>query len=154
MLYDVLSFLHAATGAIAFIAGVVALDGKKAAYRVFFLNLIASMLFMVAAISDGWARLSDVAQVVYLALGVLGGYLLFRAGHAGNELSERYDEDWQDRYVSDIGFTLVGQGVGFVLVVAMDLRLPAWLVAVVTAASIAGGAEAFRLWRRQHALAH
>jgi len=147
--------LFVAAAALAFIAGAFALDGNRSTYATFFGALCVSMVTMAAAVGVDWPYLADVRQVVFMGLGIVGGYVLFRGGRAGTQLSERYDDDWYERYADDIGYSLVWLFVGFVLVLAMDLGLPAWGVVLMSAASLAGGFEMFRSWRRRpHVPAH
>jgi hypothetical protein len=47
-------------------------------------------------------------------------------------------------YLDDLGFTLIALFGGFVIVAAVDLGLPAWLVAVIAVGGIAGGIQAMK----------
>jgi hypothetical protein len=151
MLYAVLNFLHAAFGAVAFVAGTVALVPNRPAFRVFFVSLVASAACLALAIAVGWPNLSDVARVVDLALCIGWGYLLFRAGHAGTELSARFEDEWPQTYVADLGFTLVGQVVSATVLITLELHVPAFTTALLAVATGVVGAWVFRQWRRLHA---
>lgn len=54
--------------------------------------------------------------------------MAWRAWRAGTRLRTRHP-GWQRRYLDDIGFTLIALFDGFVVVGAIDLSLPAWLIA-------------------------
>jgi len=44
-----------------------------------------------------------------------------------------------DAYIGHVGFTLISLFVGFLIVGAIDLDVPGWLVGVVAVGGVAGG---------------
>jgi len=44
-----------------------------------------------------------------------------------------------DAYIGHVGFTLISLFVGFLVVGAIDLDLPGWLVGVVAVGAVVGG---------------
>ena len=96
------------------------------------------LLFMAAAIVAHWTDLDPTARLIFLGLGILGLYMLWRATHAGTRLRGQ-GPDWQPRYIDDIGFTLIALFDGFVIVSAIDLGAPAWLVVVIAVAGVVAG---------------
>ena len=141
MLHTVLIILHAAAALVCFAAGVLSLGLRAATswrFRLYFWSLLAMLLFMAGAIAAHWTDLDPTARLIFLGLGILGLYLLWRAAHAGTRLRGK-DRDLQPRYVDDIGFTLIALFDGFVIVSAIDLGAPAWLVVVIAVAGVVAG---------------
>jgi hypothetical protein len=77
-------------------------------------------------------------RTIYGGLIVLGGYMIWRGGHAGARL-RRQPEAWRRPYLDDIGFTLIALFDGFVIVLAIDLGAPVWLVIGVAIIGVAAG---------------
>jgi hypothetical protein len=153
MLIDVLTVLHAVTGVLAFGAGVVSLGSLRLSlFWVFLWCTALNIALMYLMIVLDWPILSNVLRQLYLALSILGGYMVFRAGHAATELNERFDEEWHGRFAADVGFTTVALGVGFVIVAVMDMHAAPWAVAVAGLAAILIGSELLRDFRRRHGL--
>jgi hypothetical protein len=75
---------------------------------------------------------------LYAGLLGLGLYMVWRSAHAGLRLHARGD-GWRPRYLDDIGFTLIALFDGFVIITAIDLGAPAWLVIAIAVAGIAAG---------------
>src|SRR6266545_1895590 len=68
----------------------------------------------------------------------LGLYMVWRGAQAGARL-RRQAGDWRPRYIDDIGFTLIALFEGFVIVSAIDLGAPVWLVILVAVAGVVAG---------------
>jgi len=144
MLHTVLIVLHAAAALVCFAAGVLSLGLRAATcgrFRLYFWSLLAMLLFMAAAIAVHWAALDTTTRLIFLGLGALGLYMVWRAARASTRL-RRQDHDWQPRYVDDIGFTLIALFDGFVIVAAIDLGAPVWLVVLIAIAGVLGGIQA------------
>lgn len=141
MLHTVLIVLHAAAGVAAFVAGLFCLplrvDGSWR-FRIYAGSLVAMLVFVLGAIAVAWADLSLASRLVFTGLVALGLYMLWRAGRARARL-ERRDHGWRPRYLDDVGFTLISLFAGFVIVAAIDLHLPSWLVALIAAGGVAAG---------------
>jgi hypothetical protein len=141
MVHTVLIVLHAAAALMCFAAGVLCLRVRAATagrFRVYFWSLVAMLVFVLAAIAVHWGELDTAARLTFAGLGLLGLYMAWRAARAGTRLRRR-GPDWQPRYVDDIGFTLISLFDGFVIVTALDLGAPVWLVIVAAVAGVAGG---------------
>jgi hypothetical protein len=76
--------------------------------------------------------------VTFSGLFVLGLYMLQRANNARLALRLR-PEGWRSAYVDHVGFTPISLFDGFVIVSAIDLRAPGWLVAAVAVLGVVGG---------------
>jgi hypothetical protein len=141
MVHTVLIVLHAAAALLCFVAGVLCLRVRAATagrFRVYFWSLVAMLVFMAAAIAVHWGELDTATRVTFAGLGLLALYMAWRAARAGTRLRRR-GQDWQPRYLDDIGFTLISLFDGFVIVTAIDLGAPAWLVVLIAVAGVAGG---------------
>jgi hypothetical protein len=146
MLHSVLIILHAAAALVCFAAGVLSLGLRTATsgrLRLYFWSLVAMPVLMAAAIAVHWADLDLTTRLIFLGLGALGIYMAWRGGRARTRL-RRQDRDWRPRYLDDIGFTLISLFDGFVIVAAIDLGAPAWLVVLIAVAGVAGGIQAMR----------
>jgi hypothetical protein len=143
MLHNALIAFHAGAGVFCFTAGVASLGLRAASWRfaVYFGALLALLLFMFGAITVDWAGLDSTARLIYLGLAVLGLYMVWRAARAGARLRRR-DGDWRPRYLDDVGFTLISLFDGFVIVAAIDLGAPVWLVVVIAVIGVVGGIQA------------
>jgi hypothetical protein len=109
----------------------------------YFWSLPGMLLFLAAAIAAHWGDLDTTTRLIFLGLGALGLYLAWRAAQAGTRL-RRQGHNWRPRYIDDIGFTLIALFDGFVIVAAIDLGAPAWLVVLVAIAGIGGGIHAMK----------
>ena len=69
---------------------------------------------------------------------MLGLYILQRANHARLALRLRH-EGWRIAYIDHVGFTLISLFDGFVIVGAIDLGAPGWLVAAAALLGVVGG---------------
>ncbi len=146
MPHNVLIALHALAGVACFAAGVLSLRRSTRGswwFRGYAISLAALVLFMIAVIAVDWPRLDTSARLVYSGLLLLGLYMLWRAWRAGIRL-RRHDPGWRSRYVDDIGFTLISLFDGFVIVSAIDLHAPGWLVGLIAVAGVVAGILAIR----------
>ncbi len=151
MPHNVLIALHALAGIGCFAAGTVSLRRQALEswwFRGYAVSLAALVSFMVAVIAVDWPHLDTSTRLIYGALLALGLYMLFRAWQAGNRLRRR-GPGWRSRYVDDIGFTLISLFDGFVIVGAIDLHAPGWLVGVIAVAGVASGIQAIKLVKRR-----
>jgi hypothetical protein len=98
----------------------------------------AMWAFLFAVIAVDWSGLDTATRWLYAGLLGLGLYLVWRSAHAGLRLRARGD-GWRPRYLDDVGFTLIALFDGFVIVTAIDLGAPAWLVIAIAVAGIAAG---------------
>ncbi len=141
MLHTVLIVLHAGAALVCFAAGVLSLGLRTSTswrFGLYFWSLLAMLLLMAGAIAVHWADLDPTTRLIFLGLGALGLYMIWRAAHAGTRL-RRQDQNWQPGYIDDIGFTLIALFDGFVIVAAIDLGAPVWLVVLIAVAGVVGG---------------
>jgi hypothetical protein len=146
VLHNTLIALHALAGVVCFAAGVLSLGLVTAPswrFQAYVGSLGGLVVFMVAAVAVDWAELDVTTRLVYVGLIGLGLYMLWRASRASVRL-RTHDRDWRPRYVDDIGFTLISLFDGFVIVAAIDLDAPGWLVALLAVAGVVGGIAAMR----------
>jgi hypothetical protein len=141
VVHNLLIVLHATAGVVSFAAGVLSLPlttVRSWRYQVYAVALLALVVFMVIVVAVDWRGLDDPARGIYAGLIALGGYMLWRGGHAGARLRRR-PEGWRPRYLDDIGFTLIALFDGFVIVLAIDLGAPVWLVIGIAVLGVAAG---------------
>lgn len=146
MPHNVLIALHALAGVVCFAAGVLSVRSSTPEswwFRGYAISLAALVVFMTAVIAVDWPRLDTAARLVYSGLLLLGLYMLWRAWRAGVRL-RRHDPGWRPRYLDDIGFTLISLFDGFVIVSAIDLHAPGWLVGLIAVAGVVAGILAIR----------
>jgi cell division protein FtsW (lipid II flippase) len=141
VLHNLLIGLHATAGVVAFVAGVASLTlstDRSWRFQAYAVSLIALVVFMVAAVAADWRTLDGSAGWIYLGLIALGLYMLLRAAQAHSRMRHRPD-GWRPKYIDDIGFTLISLFDGFVIVSAIDLKAPVWLVIVIAVLGVAVG---------------
>jgi hypothetical protein len=139
--HNLLIGAHALCGLTCFVAGVAALRLSapgSAWFRVYLTALVGLVVFLLAAVAYDWRRLDATERYVYTALFALSLYMLWRGVRASARLANRA-EGWRSKYIDDVGFTLISLFDGFVIVLAIDLGAPGWLVAVIAVAGVALG---------------
>jgi hypothetical protein len=147
MLHTVMIVLHATAGVVAFAAGSFALFPPRAEQRatqlfwVYLVSLGLLVVFLVGAMAAHWQELGTTERVIFSALLVLGLYMVRRALMAQGLLRRR-GEAWRVPYMEHIGFTLISLWDGFVIVLAIDLGAPGWLVAVLAVLGVVAGNRA------------
>lgn len=124
--------LHAVAALGAFAVGAAAIDPGRAGSHRWTLPalvglLVAMTVFMVAAMAAHWSDLPGASQVVFSALVGLALYMVYRAWHALS-LAPHDDAGRASRHIDDLGFILIALFDGFVIVAAIDLGAPVWLV--------------------------
>ncbi len=138
MAHTVLIAAHAAAGMAAFAAGCLALTHRRAYFPVYFWSLISLVVFLAAAIAVDWAGLDIASRGLFVALTVLGGYMIWRAFQA-HRLQQANSLQHRARRIDHIGFTLIALFDGFVIILALDLGAPAWAVIMIAIAGTAAG---------------
>lgn len=124
---------HAAAATGAFVTGVAALRPERGrAHRwllaVLVWTLVAMVAFVVAAILSHWNDLQAAEKITFPALVVLALYMVRRARLAQTAINTTTTTG-RHRYLDSIGFVLIALSNGFVIVAALDLGAPVWLVA-------------------------
>jgi hypothetical protein len=152
MLHSILIALHAAAGVACLAAGLLCLLPLRAPgswrFRVYGGSLLAMLGFVAGSIAVSWAGLDVTTRLIYTGLGGLGLHMLWRAGRARARL-RRQEPGWQPRYLDDVGFTLISLFDGFVIVGAIDLGLPVWLVVLAAVGGVAAGIQAMKRAKRR-----
>ncbi len=138
--------LHALAGVTAFVAGSAVVfrptrAHKKSWFDWYLWSLIALVVFMARAIAAHWQQLGGIERLTFSSLFILGLYTLQRANKARLVLEGR-DEGWPIAFIDHEGFTLISLFDGFVIVSAIDLGAPGWLVAAVGVLGVVGGIRA------------
>ena len=144
-MWHVMITLHTAAGVAAFVVGVAALQPYQLRRRRWLLPLLAwlvaaLLVSMVGAIAAHWNDLAGSARVTFSALVVLGLYMLHRARRAPTGSAP--DGRLAARSMDDVGFLLISLFDGFVIVTALDLGVPPWIVAPVAVLAVLVGHRA------------
>ena len=139
--------LHAAAGVTAFAAGCLALSPPAAErrgqwlFRLYLASLWLMVVFMVGAMAAHWRQLDTVEQAVFGGLLLLGLFMAWR-GWAAWRLLRGREGAWRLPYMEHVGFTLIALWDGFVIVLAVDLGAPIWLVLVLAVLGVVAGNRA------------
>lgn len=94
--------------------------------------LVALVVSMAGAMASNWGELPVATRLTFSGLFGLGAYMLHRARRAG-AAARRPDPT---RSIDDVGFLLISLFDGFVIVTALDLGAPPWLVAAAAVAAV------------------
>lgn len=146
MLHTVLIVLHAAAGVVCFAAGLLCVPLQVPGswrFRVYAGSLLAMLAFVAWAIAVGWAGLDMTTRLIFAGLIGLGLYMVWRAGRAQARLRRR-DRGWRPKYLDDVGFTLISLFDGFVIVGAIDMGMPVWLVVLAAVGGVVVGIQAMK----------
>lgn len=143
MAYAVFIALHALAGVVGLVAAsalvfVPRYADNRTLFSVYLWSLVALVAFLAAAMAAHWQDLGETERLTFSALFLLGPYMLYRANKARLFLSGKPQVQPHD-YFDHIGFTLIALFEGFVIVSAIDLDAPGWLVAVIALLGIAAG---------------
>ncbi|RDH75153.1 hypothetical protein DVS77_27630 [Mycolicibacterium moriokaense] len=129
MLHAVLIGIHAALGAVAFVAGFVAIR-RGTLFDVHLWTLVGTIVFLAAAMVVRWPAWSTGERIVFSVLLGLGCYMLLRGAQAARARPGRA-QGISTRYVEHMGFNLVALFDAFVVVLVLDLGGPVWLMVTV-----------------------
>jgi hypothetical protein len=133
---------HAVCGITALGTGIVLLrptaGTRSLLFRVYLGALWLMVLFLIAAVALDWPALARGSQVLYSLLLLLALYVGWRGWSALQHLRTRAG-DWHVGYIEDVGFTVIALFDGFVIISALDLDAPLWLVLVIAALGILSG---------------
>ncbi len=157
MLHVILIVVHAAGGALGFFLGVYVAIRPDAAMRrrwpmpIYEAFIAILVLGLIAVVVADWPTLELWQQIPFALLAVLGLYTLLRAVQAGR-VGRRRGDGWRTTFIDHVGFTLISLFDGFVIVLAIDLRAPLWLVGIIAVAGIAVGIAGVRYLQRRSAL--
>jgi hypothetical protein len=115
-----------------FAVGVAAIDPRRAGSHPWTMPalvglLVAMTVFMIGAMAAHWSDLPGGSQAVFSALVGLAVYMVYRAMDASS-LADHDAHAREPRHVDDLGFVLIALFDGFVIVAAIDLGAPIWVV--------------------------
>lgn len=148
MLHTVLIYGHALGGLVAFSLGCFVLRpqsrGQAAVFRAYLFALWMMVLLLVAALGVTWHDLSGASRLAYSALGLLALYTGVR-GTQAQRLRHTQTPGWPGAYIGHVGFTLISLFDGFVIVGALDLGAPGWLVGTVGVVGVLVGIRAINV---------
>ncbi|MGW4047809.1 hypothetical protein [Streptomyces sp. NPDC004721] len=151
-MHNFLIILHAVSGAVGLCTGVVVLlnprDHTSGWFRSYYWSIVAMVAFVIAAVGYDWQRLGAVQRPAFGALVILALYTARRA-HQARQAVRRRTVDWPSAYRDHVGFTVIALFDGFVIVGAIDVTAPVWLVAVLGVIGVAGGIQAVKAAKRR-----
>jgi cell division protein FtsW (lipid II flippase) len=143
--------LHAVAALGAFAVGVAAIDPRRAGSHPWTLPALVGLLgamtlFMIGAMAAHWSDLPGASQVAFSALVGLALYMVYRAMHASN-LADHEPHGHEPRHVDDLGFILIALFDGFVIVAAIDLGAPVWIVIPLAVLAVLAGHRAIQRFK-------
>jgi hypothetical protein len=144
--HNLLIGAHALCGLTCFVAGVAALRLSapgSLVFRIYLTALVGLVVFLLAAVAYDWPRLDGTSRYVFTGLFALGLYMLWRGIRASARIAGQAS-GWRPKYIDDVGFTLISLFDGFVIVLAIDLGAPGWLVGVIAVAGVVLGIVGIR----------
>jgi hypothetical protein len=135
--------LHALSATGAFLVGIVLLFQNNAhrqlqLARALVVLLILMAVFLVIAILSHVTSLPLSKQLIFGGLFILLVYMIWRAVQAVTVLTKQQPAD-QLKVIDHVGFVLISLFDGLVIVSALDLQAPGWLIAVVAVGGVALG---------------
>ena len=144
--------LHALSATGAFLVGVALLFQSNALRqlqlaRALVVLLILMAAFLIVAILTHLTILPLSKQIIFGGLFILLMYMIWRAIQAVNTLKKQQQAD-QLKVIDHVGFVLISLFDGLVIVSALDLQAPVWLVAVVAVGAVVLGIYAIIVRKR------
>ena len=135
--------VHATSAIAAFIIGIVLIFQSNALRqlqlaRAMVVLLVLMGFFLVIAILSHVTSLSTLKQIIFGGLVILPVYMIWRGVRAVTVLTKHQPED-QLKVIDHVGFVLISLFDGFVIVSALDLQAPGWLVAVIAVDAVGVG---------------
>src|SRR5215471_19002289 len=142
---------HALSATGAFLVGIVLLFQSNTLRQRQLARAVVALLmlmevFLVIAIISHLNSLPAITQIIFLALAVLGLYMIWRAVQAVSVLQAQPDN--QGAVIDHIGFILISLFDGFAIVTATDLQAPGWLTAVVALGAVVLGISAINVRKK------
>jgi hypothetical protein len=145
MIHNTLIAIHAAGGIISFIIGVLILfplGGGRINLRflsmLFLGALVLMLIFLITVVVTDWPSLDNVQRAIFGGLNILGLYMIWRAFQA-YQLLLTQPSGWEPKYTGHIGFNLISLFEGFVIISAIDLGAPGWLVGLLAVLGVVIG---------------
>ena len=153
LLHTVLIYGHALSGLVAFALGCLVLRPRlkeTAVFRAYFFSLWLMVVLLTLVVGVDWAQLTPVSRITFGGLTLLALYTGLRGQQARRLLRTR-TADWQGDYIAHVGFTLISLFDGFVIVGALDMNAPGWIVGTVGVLGVVVGISAVNLVKRRTA---
>lgn len=142
MLHLLLIALHATSGIVALAAGVFVLRSpgraSPAMFGIYLGALWGMVLSLAVAVAAGWPSLNASSRTLFGAL-TLFAVAIGARGWASYRLARQRVPEWEHRSLAHVGFTLIALFDGFVIVSALDLGAPVWLIVLAGAGGVLGG---------------
>lgn len=151
-LHNILICGHALGGLVAFGLGCLVLRPRKAdaLFRAYFIALWVMVLLLIAVVGVDWRELPPVSRFTYSGLTLLALYTGFRGAQA-RRLLHNQTVGWKCDYIAHVGFTLISLFDGFVVVGALDMNAPGWLVGAVGVLGVVVGVSTVNHYKRRAA---
>jgi hypothetical protein len=142
MVHTVLITLHAIAGVVAFALGWLVIRPPAAAtstrFRLYLGSMFAMTGFVILSVIVGWGGFGVPERVAFAGLCVLAVFMTWRAWQA-RVVALGGVATGQHAYIGHVGFTLISLFDGFVIVGAIDLGAPVWLVVAIAVAGVGIG---------------
>lgn len=147
--------LHASAGALAFAFGLAALDRSLVSRRpwlptALLWSVVAMLSLVAAAVAVRWVDLVPGARIGFAALGVLGVVMIHRARRCRSacQPADVGASTITAPYVDDVGFVLISLFDGLVIVTAIDLGAPPWVVVLAAVGTVLIGHQSIEHTKR------
>ncbi len=151
MLHTILIAGHAASGIAAFAFGYKGLRPRaqrvSSTFRLYIGALWLIVLLLLIVVTIDWVMLGLTSRLIFGALSLFALFIGWRGWQAFENLHRRV-LDWEGAYVENVGFTLIALFDGFVIIGALDLGAPIWLVLAIGLLGIVVGRYAINRVRK------
>lgn len=141
MFHILLIAAHAVSGLVALTAGLIALqpdESTSPVFQVYLGGLWAMVLSLAAVVAVGFPALEPAGRIIFGALTAFAVYIGWRGWSAHRAARER-PTGWRQRYMEEVGFTLIALFTGFAVIAVLDLGAPIWLVLITGILAVLGG---------------
>ncbi|MGH7203063.1 MAG: hypothetical protein ACREHC_01305 [Candidatus Levyibacteriota bacterium] len=152
-MYILAIVLHASSGVIAFVLGIVFLfqhnlEKERKLMKIILVCLVLLEVFLAGAIILHFDKLSVITRLTYGSLALLGLYMILRAVQGIRVLLKQTKEN-KLPIIDHIGFILISLFEGFSIVTAVDLKAPGWLIGVVAVGAVILGINYIKAQKRK-----
>lgn len=144
----ILLALHIFTGLLSFFCGLIVFKKLEGGwpFSIYVWSMLAMSATLVGSVIWNWYHSNVFTQIVYGIICIGMFYANFRSFEARHKEAYRYST-WRLDFVIDIGVTLIVLFCALVILAAIDLVLPIWLVVLIVAATILVGRKAIQMRR-------
>jgi hypothetical protein len=144
MWHGIFIAIHAGTGVLALVTGLVAIrDGRL--FDVYLLALATMTVSLALAVAAEWTAIGTTARVLFTAFAGLAAIMVWRGVLARRIRPAPHPSA---AYVEHLGFTLVALLDGFVVIAVLNAGAPIWLVVAAGVTIAIAGHFGIRLARR------